>query len=249
MRCRRGDRCLDRAPVPGTEPRQYEGAQLTEPGGLCRTDLAHVRAAITALPGDYAELSLLLDRSGGAGLGAPVSGSRELPVPIRLGVEALQARIDQEVSWWAESLCRALHVEWAFHTARTGLAQRPGPRVQRGVDVLIVGFRTLLDLPVQVHEFEDDGVLYEWPRDGVDGALALLDLHRRTADIAGRTDKVDVLPTPCPQCGLCALVRKNGQENIECRHCLTVLRPAEYRAHTSILAADYADDYEHLGAA
>lgn len=234
-RCSRGNRCSDR--VRDTETGEWAGAELRAVAGLCRICGSRGRDAVTQLPTDYAELSMLLAPSR-TGAGTPISGTRERPVPIRLGVEALMAEIDAEVSWWAESVLDSLgaaDVAWANDVNR----KRPGARVDYGARILRYYWHELLTLPTQLHVVHDDGRHEYLERDGLDAADVILNLHQRVAALAGRTDRVTRLPAPCPKCHTTALVRANGAENITCRCCSAILRPDEYTALVSVLAADW----------
>lgn len=234
-RCSRGQRCADRARA---DTGEWVGAELRVVAGLCRICGARGRDAAGQLPTDYAELSLLLAPSGSAG-GTPVSGTRERPVPIRLGVEALMAEIDAEVSWWAESVLDSLgaaDIAWADDVIRR---KRPGARIDYGARILRYYWDDLLALPVQTHVVHDDGRVEFLERDGLDAADVILNLHQRVAVTAGRADRVTRLPAPCPHCQTTALVRANGAENVTCRCCSAILRPDEYTSLVSVLAADW----------
>lgn len=237
-RCRRATRCSDRVLIrdAGSDA-TFVGAPITTPDGICRLCDSRGRSAVVKLPADYAELSMLLAPGGSAG-GDPVSGTRDLPVPIRLGVEAVMAELDAEVSWWAESLLDALgcaDIAWADEVVDR---KRPGARIDYGCSILSYYWADLLQLPTQLHVVHNDGQVAFLERDGLDAAGVFADLHERVANIAGRTDRVVLLPAPCPNCDTRALVRRNGKENIDCRRCGQILRPAEYSSLVTVLSAD-----------
>lgn len=202
--------------------------------GLCRYCEAHTKNAVRKLTLDWVELNGLLAADGSSSGEAPVSGSREAPIPIRPSIEALQSEIARETGWWATAVVEELGVTCP------PLPQHPAKRVQAATDILLAVWSNFLDLPVHVHHVHDDGRDTWFDRDGLDGALVLLALHERTAFTAGRTDFVDYLPAPClnPHCQATALIRRNGQENIECRRCREHWTRAEYDAHVNVLYLD-----------
>lgn len=235
-RCARGGRCVDR--TRDTSTGEWVGAELRAIAGLCRVCDGRGRDATRHLPADYAELSTLLaaTRTGG---GTPVSGSRERPVPIRLGVEALMAEIDAEVSWWAESVLDSLGKADAAWDEDVVRRKRPGARVDYGSRILAYYWDTLLELPTQTHVIHDDERWQFLERDGLEAAQVFLHLHERVARIAGRVEHVTRLPAPCPRCQTTALVRVSGQENITCQCCRAILRPDEYASLVNVLAVEW----------
>lgn len=242
-RCRRADRCADRERAierpavcepcachngPGwactvlggcghLHPEQtvYYGAHIATPDGLCETCTAHCAHAIRHLKGDVAELSMLIGRTGG-GQGDKVTQTRELPVPIRLGVEALRAEIDDQTQVWAELVAEALGIEWDTQKARDS---RMGVRVTRAADLLVQAIDTLVALPEQeLFGWDADGRPADESTymDGVDAALHLSHLHWRAYRIAGRTRLVHRLLPRCEFCGQRTLVRDDGDEDARC---------------------------------
>ncbi|MBP2370243.1 hypothetical protein [Pseudonocardia parietis] len=197
------------------------GAGIQTPDGLCATCVRFAAHAITHLKGDVAELTMLIGRGGGAG-GDKITQTREAPIPIRLGVEALRAEIDDQVQTWAELVAERLGIDWDTQTARRS---RMGPRVTRAVDLLVNAVDTLVALPPQEllawqdgepvwdHELDcqDTAVM-----DGVDAALHLSHLHWRAYRIAGRTKLVHRLLPRCEHCGQRTLVREDGDEDARC---------------------------------
>lgn len=212
-RCRRGTRCPERERLgDGT----VLGGLIPAADGLCPSCTRHAELAITALPTDYVELDMMLGRT--SAIGAPlVSGTRELPIPIRTSVEAVQAAIVHEAWCWAESVAEVMRIDWDSYD--TGHC-RPGFRVQRAARLLSSAVTVLLALRDVVHigwEDADRPVAVE--RDGITGALLLLDLHHQTRRVAGRTRLVHRLPAPCPRCWYSALERPDGDDSITCTNC------------------------------
>jgi ribosomal protein L37AE/L43A len=212
-RCRRANRCPDRQRLTDTE---VVGALIPAETGLCPVCTTSTARAITELPTDYTELDMLLGRTNSIG-GAMVSGTRDLPIPIRTAIEAVQAAILHELCCWAESTAEVLQIRWDNYTVGHS---RPGFRVQRAARLLAASLSPMLALRDIVHiGWNDAGEREVQERDGITGALVLLDLHHRTRAVAGRTRLVHRLPAPCPRCQCTALERVDGDDIIHCRQC------------------------------
>jgi hypothetical protein len=223
-RCARLRNCGEKVPYRDDQGKvlAWLPARITPVRGLCEWCTRGVGHTLGHLVTDVVELTTLIGHGNGATDDDHVSSSRELPVPIRLGVEALRAEIDAELQAWAEPVAEVLGIEWdTAAMARTRLAVR----AQRAANLLAVSVSTLLALPDQEHPAWERGEP-RWDRDldmqdtvvrdGVTGALALVDLHRRAYVTAGRTKLVHRLPTPCPWCDQRTLVRHNGASQVEC---------------------------------
>jgi LSD1 subclass zinc finger protein len=211
-RCRRANRCAERERLDhGT----VLGGLIPTEDGLCPSCTRDAAQSITALPTDYVELDMALGRSTTAG-GTPVSGTRELPIPIQLAVEAMQAAIAHETSCWASSCAEVLHVAWDTQRERDS---RPGVRIQRATHLLASSLSVLLALRDAVHITWDDGQRTATERDGVTGTIALLDLHWRARATLGRTRRVERLRTNCFGCGRQALEHPDGADMVTCAVC------------------------------
>ncbi|PXY25159.1 hypothetical protein BAY59_24345 [Prauserella coralliicola] len=209
------------------------GARINTEFGLCPTCTRHVERAIAELPRDYVELSLQLGKTGSP-VGDKVSGSRDTPTPIRLGVEATMRAIAHEAQVWAESVGEVLNTAWDTQTARDS---RPGAVLQRACTLLAGSVSALLALRGVDHLVGDDRDGYvPVTRDGVDGALVLADLHQRARFILGKTRIVHRLPAPCPRCESTALERPDGSDTITCSACLRVYSWDEYQRLCCALA-------------
>lgn len=211
-RCRRGTRCPERERF---DDNTVLGGAIPTEDGICLSCMRDTEQSITALPADYVELDMALGRGSSAG-GAPVSGTRELPVPIRLAVEAMQSEIVHETSCWAESCAEVLCADWDSQLDRDS---RPGVRLQRAARLLAGSLSVLLALRDVCHITWDDGHRTEATRDGVTGAVILLDLHWRARATLGRTRRVERLRTACFGCDRAALEHPDGADIVTCAAC------------------------------
>lgn len=241
--CYRSSACTDYRTRTVTNPDQTATrvripARATQQGLLCRADTTITAAAVQQLPMDYLELSTLLAKT--SSVEAPTSGTRELPVPIRLGVAVLAEQIVDEIERWAEVVAAAAG---GWYTPAGTLLQR----VASAADVVAGRFEPLLQLPVSWHARLDasehtrsgkDTVRYT-RESGVDGALRLLDLHDRTTLLAGRTRRAVRLHAWCPACHRMALEHDDGTPYVDCRRCMHRMSLDEYDEHAGALAHGY----------
>jgi hypothetical protein len=227
-RCARGEYCAYKEPVRDADGRHtgsWLPARIPTERGVCETCVRVVTDALNHLTGDVVELTMLIGRVGVGGE-VVVMATPDLKIPIQVNLEALRAEIDSELQSWAEPVAEALGVEWdTTAMAHTRLAVR----AQRAARLLANAVDTLLALPEQEHPAWEDGEPKEDPdepgvqattiRDGVEGALALLHLHRLAYAAAGRTEYRERIVLPCTRCGLRTLVRRNGEDHVECDNC------------------------------
>lgn len=250
--CRRGRDCTDAQDrdvvVDGGDQdtavtvRRLMPAPAAVPGGLCPLCTSGVRHALQQLPADYRELHGLLGKGSGGG-GMPVSGSRELQVPIRLGVDALAHAILDEVERWAPSVA----YRCGFPFWRSG---RPQDRVEHASGWLLHRLPQFLRLPVRAVARLDgretrmrsgrNPQRRSW-EDGVDGAVVLLRLHDQVGAVAGRVERSVRLSMPCPECGRRAMEQPDGPTGLRdyahCTRCHHTMSMDSYRQQSMLLAA------------
>lgn len=204
--------------------------------GLCEACTWHVVRALREMPTDYTELHLLL-ASGETGITSDmVMGSRELQVPIRVSIEALQASMLHELQAWAEPAAERLGIAWDTGQVRHC---RPGWVLQRCSQLLGRSVDVLLDLPEQEYRYAMDS---DWiVRDGIGGALELARMHDMVRFAAGKTKLVHRLPTPCPRCERETLCRYNGTEHVICESCAAFWPNDQYKRLCLVLAEDYRE--------
>lgn len=241
-RCRRANRCADWEWVDtigpdGIRGRARIGRSINTTDGLCPTCALHTATALVELPRDYTELVLIVGHTGGNGLSEPVAGSRDLPIPLRLGVLTLLESMVAETTCLAEAVADRLHVNW--DSTIMDRHTRPGFALQRACRLLGGSLSVLLairDWPRMV--WSPDGWTADpetW--DGVDGALTVLDLHHQARRLAGYTRLVHRMPAGCPQCERFSLVREDGDDLISCTRCGTQYTQAEYNTVVHALGA------------
>lgn len=231
-RCHRGARCVNSERLEGVRL----GQKIAASEGLCPSCERVVDSAIRALPADYVQLSQQLAKVKRAG-GVPVSGSRELPVPIDLGTEALLADIVRESVAWATSVSEVLG---APLTASALRGYRDAVLVAFAAETLAGHLAVLLALRDVVHLGWIDGVRTVVEHQGYEGAEALLALHERTRAYSGQVRLVHRLPAPCPECERVALVREDGDETVECSACAHRMSWDDYSSLVSVLSGGLA---------
>lgn len=203
--------------------------------GLCDDCAQRVEKAVRELPGDVDELDELIAPSFCA-FGARVSGSRELQVNIRTGIEALRARIDFEVQFWAQALGMepqiAVRLSQRVSAACGWLEPRLGALVALGPQERVAW--TSQGEPVL-------DAWGEWETElqaGLGGALELAALHHQVRRVAGRTKLVHRLTPACPLCDHRALVRANGADRVQCENCGKQIEELHYDWFCKITIAE-----------
>ena len=226
-RCARGRYCALVTPE-RNEKHEPTGVLLAAPiereRGLCKACTSRVERAVAELPEDALILTMMLGDTHGVSE-VYVSTSLELSAPLSLALQALRDEIDTELQYWAEPVAEQLGIDWDTYWINRGPVI---PRIIRGADLLHGAMSTLLALPEQDHPTWRDGEKVLDPvlgcretitRDGIEGALALLDLHRRAYSVTGRKKLVIHVDAPCPICSRRAMVREDGGDHAECENC------------------------------
>lgn len=211
-RCYRSERCVDYERV---ENVGRLGAPINATVGLCDSCERHVARALESLPRDYVDLDLALSGRT-TGLAQVVAGTPEPPVPISLSVEAVQREIVHEAFCWAESTAEVIGVSWDTQQMRD---TRPGFALQRACRLLSGALSVFLALRGSVHPGWAYGCSTELERDGLDGAVVLLDLRYRARNLSGQSRLISHLRMPCPRCECPALEQRDGSDTITCTAC------------------------------
>lgn len=218
-RCAAGGKCAHREKKEG----RWLGALLKVAEGLCDGCLSRVHRAIEGAANDVIELSELIgDSSQHVGEGRR---TRDLPTPIRLGVEALRREIDFEVQYWAILVAEECGAEIGLDRRRLN------DRVAHAASFLVHRVDKLLTMGPQEREaWTSDGEATSGVRiyTGLQGALRMIDLHNRVVRVAGRTDLVHRLTPACPYCDHKTLVRANGSSMVECENCHKQINERHY---------------------
>lgn len=214
------------------------GARIVAEQGLCPTCTRVTTDAIAELPRDYVDLTHALAH-GTAGLAELVTATKDLPAPLRVSIAAFKAELVRVATSWAEPVADILRVDW--DSQEMDRHTRPGYALQRAARILAQNMPVLLALrDVEIRVWADNGHYNRFePRDGLDGATDLLQLHRIARAALGQTKLVHQLPAPCPNCGNRALVRDSGDDKVHCQRCRLQWPEEDYRRLTLVLAADY----------
>lgn len=203
------------------ETETWLGAWITTDAGLCESCTREVVSAIRHLKGDVAELTQHIGR-GNATTGDKVTLTREPPIPLRPGVEALRAEIVDQVQTWAEIVAVELGIDWSSPQLRSRLS---GAHVTRAADLLATAVDTLVGLgpqellawadgrPVWDHDLDCQDAVFV---DGIDAALHLTELHWRAWRIAGHGRLTHHRYERCKECGQRALTVENGSDSAVC---------------------------------
>lgn len=214
-RCYRGEHCAERTRLNGI----LQPGEINAIRGLCVTDTSQLRWAIEDMPRLYAELGdVLADEPSRGGGGEKVSYTASLQVPVDLHIQAVQAELAHELMCWTEPVAERLGIRWDTESMRgrrlhTQIATC-AHLLARALPVLL-SLRQIAKLTWKTTDERPEAI----ERDGLDGALDLLHLHRRARHAAGYRGEVHTMPTPCPACERPTLHRRNGEEAVTCAYC------------------------------
>jgi hypothetical protein len=218
----------------------YQGNAALCPRAFCRTDRDWIGRAIVGLPGAYAELALLLPRSGQAG--ERVSGSREAPIPVAADVEAFMREIVLVACSWEEQVRAVAGLsdypevpEAALGWGVAGGGRRDGKALADACRTLgpDAHLDTLLSLEAQekmryasparvadlaesdpglVLHFDASGDAWELRvMDGTDAGLEFLAVTGRARGMLGlNRQRRRITEIPCDSCGAPTLVQREA---------------------------------------
>ncbi len=237
-RCKAGHRCRDGENVhdPDTGEKLGRLGAIIHGGPFCDRCYGSVEYAIRSLPLDLRDLGKLLPPSLTPRLRDPElpeqpRTKKAPPLPMNSEVWATMELIDYETGVWAESVADAAGVEWDSYLAEHS---RWDSRVRTACALLGYRMETFLGLTDVEHRarsktldpsdgHDPDRAIRQKAdvfvtRDGWEGALKLLELHKDAQRLCGRHagDRVD---TPCSRCQSRALVREHERNEVVCRFC------------------------------
>lgn len=210
--CRQGPRCADRR---RGDDGGWVPAGTLVPRSLCLACEQRATTAVRGLHVDWRELFLRLPATSSGALDAPVSGSRDLPIPIRTSVEACMGDIEEELLRWHRQL-----------TGGDGVPVGPEDVVRVCLTAVLSRLPALLGLPVRVVAVtavdsagDDFTELVEL--DGVDAVLRLAALHARAQHLVGASWVTRWLDHVCPSCRTRTLkVRSTGDDREDLTTCI-----------------------------
>jgi hypothetical protein len=229
--CARGKHCASR---------NSNGEPALGPRALCSADKDFLVAALEALPDMYLELYLILGEKGsGSGDGPRVSGGAKTPpIPIRPDVNALMARIVEELTSWDARVRFIANRDLKGHEER----RRAGVAMSTACRTLAANVDVLLALePETMNRSVAEGVVASRPEDteghvrpagwailrkelgGADAAVEIFTLFEKCKSKLGWRPQHQDLLTPCwnPDCEQRMLRRWDGSmgldDFVECR--------------------------------
>jgi hypothetical protein len=209
---------------------------------LCDACLVWCADNVWRLLTDWEALEQALPRGGGAG--ELVSGTRELPIPIRQNVEALQAEILHVTTTW-ERVVR----DWRDLSPHPTGRVRDGFAVQRAVGLLRANVEELAKIPSAPVQPAGPTDPYGWVS-GAAGLVGMSRLHGRAFFQLGLTEFTNSLPGECSACGLAelatadggartALARPDGSDTVFCRSCGDRRTRDDYEVYALRMATGY----------
>jgi hypothetical protein len=245
-RCYRGEHCAERIrEAPGV----FQPARIHATRGLCVTDTSQLRHAITDLPVVFDDLTDDLGGAvlpGGelvahtADLQVPINLHTEAllaAIDHELWCWAESVAAQLRVSWDTQ----------AVRASRSAARVRRAARLLSGALPALVSLRdavhmvwvdagsyAVADYLKQLLASAGGGTGLCAPghlatitgpqsipveRDGLDGALELIALHRRGRHAAGTRGEIYTMPTPCPRCERSALQHRDGSDLVTCAYC------------------------------
>lgn len=205
----KGSRCLE---WDGREP------GWADRGPLCDSELRVAERDVRMLLWDYVDLEQMLPRTLSQALDGQPAGKPGPPIPLAVGVDAVQAEIVHVLATWEEQIraaCRLSQVPVfgqaaPWHTTDSNrppkAVLRPGAVVQRAVGVLAPRIPELARLAAStVFRAGSDADAEDVA--GWEAVLHLSALHNRARAMLGRTRRTERLFGDCSECGATDLRR------------------------------------------
>lgn len=179
---------------------------------------------------DYVDLEQHIGPS--TGTGEHVSGTREAPIPLSLGIEALQRQIWLLTTTWEQVLRDVDSLAEPQGRVRDGYA------VQRAITIIEPRIERLAKIPLTDVMPEGPDAPPE-PHSGAEGLLAMASLHGRVRAALGLTRLVHSIPGECSCCGLPALRRDDGTDTVYCAGCYAWMTIDEYARYATMAVAEH----------
>lgn len=235
--CRAGASCSSRSR--NTETGEWIPRTTVMPNTICPRCIHAIEAAARhQLWSDYLALHRLFltpTRHAGSEIR---SGEPTSQVPVNVVSDALMNEIADAVYRCASAIAEQLGVT----LRETGQLAYWLETVEDNVETLIAAPAT--DVPMWNRAGDDFAPVR---MDGVQLALALVDLHRRAVAMVGVERPRERMPVPCPKCeshqlGRIVTTSMVVIADVDCRACGSVWTDAEYRALTQIGATILRED-------
>jgi hypothetical protein len=190
-------------------------------GPLCRRCLDRVRAALDAAPTLYAHASA-----------ATPSGSRAMTDRVTTPKPGSRSPVRDDLLELSDALARAL-TAWERDAVAAAQLPVPPPQVRPGYRVQRAAVTCLANLQAALA-----------PPYGVAHASRLLHLVGLLRDRLGLTRLVHHLAAPCPHCDTRALIRRDGDDYVQCRLCGNAWPEHHYALLARIVAAESTSNHE-----
>jgi ribosomal protein L37AE/L43A len=195
-----------------------DGHAVLTGAGVCEDCRRRVQRDLHATPTLYVQMSLGLPHGGTADINDPVSGTPTPPAPLRIALLDAMSQLARAVTTWHTVVADAANLApLAAGPVREGWAIDRAARILAARVELACA--TAPDLAAQLARDVNYG--------------------RR---LIGTTPLVHRLAAPCPECGLRALVRRDGAQVVYCRGCHATWDEALYHHLTRVLAAEAIGD-------
>lgn len=203
------------------------GAAIVD-AALCGRCVHLAEQDTAALTWDYAALEALLPAPA-VTLRTRITGRKETPTPLNLGVDELQRAILAAVTAWEPAVREAAGLD-----PETTANVRNGWAVAAAVDVLAprTGLISTLSPQWCLADGVETGPVLQ---DGCDALRLFRRLHRRARALLGESRLVHRLPGECSACGLEALRRPDGSETVWCGACGQRWTWDDYRRYVSLI--------------